>query len=133
MSIQITFEGNLGKQAEIKTTKNGKSFTSLTVGSTPRKKINGEWTDGETVWFNVTYWGELPEIVYSTGARVVVSGHFETKSYEKDGQKGKLLIVNADSIGIVHKQKSAQATQATWPTTNASPAKPLFEESEAPF
>jgi single-strand DNA-binding protein len=132
MSIQIHFEGNLGKQSEVKTTKNGKTFTNLVVASTPRKKINGEWADGETVWFNVTFWGELPEVVYATGAKVLVSGSLETKSYEKDGQERKMLVVTADSIGIVHRQKSAPTQQQAWPPTPTS-TKPLFEESDVPF
>lgn len=125
MSIQINFEGNLGKQAEIKTTKTGKTFTNLTVASTPRKKINGEWSDGETIWFNVTYWGELPEVVYAVGARVLVSGSLETKTYEKDGVEKKILAVNAESIGIAHRQAKVAAPTSTWnaPTT----------ESEMPF
>lgn len=100
MSIQIQFTGNLGKNAEIKTTANGKTYTNLAVAVTPRKKVNGEWADGETVWFNVTYWGSVPEVVYQTGARVIVVGTLETKTYEKDGVEKRILLVTAESVGI---------------------------------
>ncbi len=133
MAIQITFEGNIGKQSEVKTTKNGKTYTNLVVASTPRKKVNGEWQDGETVWFNTTFWGALPEVLYTTGARVLITGYLEVKTYENDGQKGKSLIVTAESIGIVNKAAKTTndpAPQNPWPpSTIATPA----PSEELPF
>jgi single-strand DNA-binding protein len=118
MSIQIQLTGHLGRAAEVKTTANGKTFTNLVVASTPRKKINGEWADGETVWFNVTYWGSLPEVVYDKGVRVVVIGTLETKTYEKDGQERKSLIITAETVGTAYKD------------TNPVQPKPAVEPSQ---
>jgi single-strand DNA-binding protein len=122
MSIQIQFTGHIGKSAEIKTTANGKTYTNLTVASTPRKKVNGEWADGETVWFNVTYWGSVPEIVYQKGAKVIVVGTLETKSYEKDGVEKKSLIVTAESLGVAIKPQVETQSNFSQPAFSNTPA-----------
>jgi single-strand DNA-binding protein len=101
ISIQIT--GNLGRDAEVKQTPTGKDVTTLSVGSTPRIKRNGEWTDGETLWFTVTVWSALPQIVYSKGATVLVYGDLTQRSYEKDGVTKTRLEIQSATVGILHK------------------------------
>jgi single-strand DNA-binding protein len=104
--IVIQLTGNLGRDAEVKQLPSGKDVTSLSVGSTPRIKRNGEWQDGETMWFTVTVWQALPEIVYSKGQTVIVVGDLIQRSYEKDGvTKSRLEITNA-TVGIVNKTKT---------------------------
>lgn len=107
--IQVMFTGNLGKDAETKTLPSGKQVTNLNVGSTPRIKRNNEWTDGETIWFQVTVWQALPPVIYSKGKTVQVFGSLEKESYEKDGQKRETLKVTASSVGIITKIESASA------------------------
>jgi single-strand DNA-binding protein len=103
LSIPITIVGNLGREAEVKTTKTGKTFTTLSVGYTPREKRNDEWLDGETMWFRVTYWGELAPVLFPVGASVIVTGKFKQTSYDKDGVSKTSLELTADTIGLVQK------------------------------
>ena len=126
ITIQVT--GNLGRDAEVRQTPNGKDVTTLSLGSTPRLKKNGEWVDGETIWFTVTVWSALPEIVYSKGATVIAIGDLIQRSYEKDGvTKTRLEIISAQ-VGIAHKNKSGEITQVKFtetPKTEAMWAAPL--------
>jgi single-strand DNA-binding protein len=103
MSIQITVTGNLGRDAEVKTTKSGKTFTNLSVGYTPREKRGDEWVDGEPMWFRVTFWGELSPLIFSTGVPVMVQGKFKQTSYDKDGVSKTSLELTADTVALVQR------------------------------
>jgi single-strand DNA-binding protein len=103
MSIPITVTGNLGRDAEVKETKSGKTYTVLSVGHTPREKRNDEWVDGETMWFRVTFWGELLPVLFPVGVSVMVQGKFKQESYEKDGVLKTSLAITADTVALVQR------------------------------
>jgi single-strand DNA-binding protein len=103
MSIQINVTGNLGREAEVKETRNGKTYTVFSIGHTPREKRDGEWTDGETIWFRVTYWGELPAVMLGTGTSVTVTGELKQESYDKDGVTRTSLAITAQTVGLIIK------------------------------
>ena len=54
----ISIVGNVGSDAEMKLTPNGHKVTSFSVAVTPRNQKNGDWADGETMWFRCFVWGE---------------------------------------------------------------------------
>lgn len=109
-----TITGNLGRDAENRVTKTGKNVASLSLGTTPRYKVNGEYTDGETIWVTVTVWDVLPEMLFSKGQLVMVTGQIKQSSYEKDGVTKQRLEITADNIGIIHRTKR-QETTVDWP------------------
>lgn len=104
----ITITGNLGKDVEVRFTKSGKPVSSLTVAHTPREKVNNEWQDGETLWFKVTVWEELPDVMFAKGVKVIVTGALKKETYEKDGQQRETLAITADTIGIVYRPQVQQ-------------------------
>lgn len=121
----ITITGNLGKPAEVRFTKSGKPVTTLNLGHTPRYKSGDEWVDGETLWFKVTVWEQLPEIVYDRGAKVIVTGELRKESWKADdGSVRDTLTINADTVGIVHRVSQtserpfSKAVTDTAPVTN---------------
>lgn len=95
----ITITGNIGNNAELLTTSNGGNVATFSLANTPRIKKDGEWTDGETVWYRCAVWGKDAEAAASNivrGARVVVTGRLNIVTYE-----GKLQInINVDEYGI---------------------------------
>lgn len=103
MNIPITIVGNLGREAENRQTKNGKWVSNLAVAVTPREKRDGEWQDGETIWFRVRVWDNLPEMLFSKGSRVIVQGQLFKQSYEKDGVTRESFVIYADTIGNVYR------------------------------
>ena len=138
MSATITLIGNLGADAETRTLPSGTTLTTLNVAHTPREKKNGEWTDGETMWFRVTVWSELPALVYAKGARVIVAGTLSQNTYTaKDGSIKTSLEVKADSVGITHRivHENDVATTAVFdapvPITYISDINTLI--TDAPF
>lgn len=105
--VSIVVRGNLGRDAEVKVSKAGKNYYSLSVGSTPSKKISeGEYEDGQTMWFNVLVFEELNPFEFVTGTQVEVEGTFTATTFTKrDGTTGYGLDVLADSIKRVEREK----------------------------
>ena len=104
MSLPISIKGNLGKDPEIKFYKE-KPFVSFSLAYTPRTFTDGKWVDGDTMWFNVTQWGEQSESLMDTlkqGDTVVIMGEWKQRLYETDkGEKRSSLEIKAQSIGKV--------------------------------
>jgi len=116
--IPITVVGNLGKDAEVKQTRAGKTFTTFTLAYTPREKRDGEWVDGETMWFKVTVWSLLPEVLLNKGVRVMVTGTFKQETYEKDGQSRTVNAITATAVGSVVPAVREDAGQPVLPVVS---------------
>ena len=115
----IQVKGNLARDVETKYSKAGKAYSVLSVGSTPSKKVNGEWENGETMWFNVTVFAELNPFEFKKGMPVEVEGTLNKVWHynKKTGGIGVTLDVTADGDKI----KAVPKTGSTSP--NAIQAK----------
>jgi single-strand DNA-binding protein len=129
MNIPITIIGNLGRDVEVRQTKQGKYVSNLTVAVTPREKKNGEWIDAETIWFRVAVWDRLPEVLYVKGTRVIVSGELFQETYEKDGSTIKNLVIKAEVVSTaIRHDKDQLSTDAPF-TPGDSPFVPATPTS----
>lgn len=95
--------GNVGKEPAMRTTAAGKNFWTFSVASTPRTNKDGEWVDGETLWFTVSTFGHTTDI--TKGTQVVVVGSLIKKTYEKDGETREGLYINADTVAVLPKKQ----------------------------
>lgn len=113
---QITIAGNIGKDAEVRSTQGGDMVTGWTVAVEERK---GQ--EKRTLWFDCTLWGKRGEALapYLTkGGKVAVSGELSTREYE-----GKTyLTLRADQVTLMggkqdserqDRQQSSGATRAS--------------------
>lgn len=134
----ITVAGNVGKEPAMRETAAGKTYWTFSIAHTPRTKKDGEWTDGETIWFSVSFFGAVQGLV--VGTPVLVTGSFVQKSYTTDdGKTGTSNYINADSIGIIPKREAA--TSSSWDNTstpivnvvNVASASALVADFDAPF
>ncbi len=77
--IIVTLAGNLGRDAEFKTTQNGKELCSFSVAATV-----GFGNDKTTIWVDVSRWGAgakgLSGILHK-GSKVTVSGELSTREH----------------------------------------------------
>lgn len=76
----IAIAGNLGRDAEFKTTQSGKELCSFSVAVD-----DGFGEDKGTIWFDVTKWGKGTEglsRILRKGSKVAVSGELSTREYE---------------------------------------------------
>jgi len=88
---KVILIGNLGKDAELRTTSGGMQVASLRLATTDRRKDNaGQWTD-HTEWHSVVCFDKLANLMERFGKKgkpLYVEGRIQTREYtDKDGQK----------------------------------------------
>jgi single-strand DNA-binding protein len=99
----VTLSGNLTREPEIRYTRDGQASTLLGVA------VNRRWQDRETQqweestsFFDVVCWRALAEHVALSlvkGARVVVTGRLEQRSWEtEEGERRSKVEVVADDV-----------------------------------
>lgn len=114
MSINVlTVSGNVGKDMEIRYTKNSKAVGAFSI---PAKS---GWGDNQkTSWLLVKVFGERAEKIsqYITkGSLVTVTGQFVLEEWEKDGVKHSKAVLLASDIQLPPKssQQPANAPKQT--------------------
>ena len=100
----ITIVGNLTRDPEIRYTPSGAAKASFGVAVSRRwqNRQSQEWVE-QTSFFNVVCWREMAENVSESlgkGARVVVTGRLEQRSWEtENGDKRSVVEIIADEVG----------------------------------
>lgn len=112
MINNVTLQGKLGKDIDLKYTQSGKAVgtTSIAVDR-DFKNANGE---KETDWVNLVFWGKTAETVanyFRKGDEILVVGRIQTRSYEDNsGSRKYVTEVVADKFSFTTGRKS-QNTQ----------------------
>lgn len=131
MTTKIDITGNLGRDPELKTSRNGTPVCNLRVAVTPRSKnkATNEWEDdGNTQWYSATLFGEEAEVAASTlgkGQKVRVTGSLVHRAWT--GQDGTQRVdheIRFPSVTLPlprNAQNPAQGTGARPQWGNASP------------
>jgi len=113
----LVLSGNLAKDVDIKVANSGTTIAAFTVAHTPRKKVNGEWTDGSTIWLDVTAFGSLAESVaeLTKGTPVVVNGRIEVDEWEdkQSGAKRSKIVAIASDMSLGVKRVKADTQQSS--------------------
>lgn len=104
MTDTISIVGNTSGAPQLHDSSTGRKFATFSVASTPRRRdaTTGEWTDGETSWYDVTAFSPLAENVAASigkGQRVVVTGRLRLKKWESGEKRGVDAEITADAIG----------------------------------
>lgn len=100
----LMIEGNLTRDPELRFSAAGAPFASLALAHTPRKRDHsGQWVDGDTVWLDVTCFGQTAENVaesFSKGDRVIAIGSLTLDSWDdkETGAKRSKHKMLADSV-----------------------------------
>ena len=99
----ITVVGNLTRDPEMRFTPGGSAKCTLGIAVNRRWRAqDGEWQE-QTSFFNVVCWRDLADNVSNSlakGARVIVSGRLEQRSWENDqGEKRSVVEIVADEVG----------------------------------
>lgn len=96
----FTGSGNLGGDAEVRYTPNGKSVTGFSVA------IKSGWGDkAQTNWLRCSMWGQRGESVAPyllKGQQVVISGEISVREWQNDaGETKTSLECNVNSLSLV--------------------------------
>jgi len=113
--------GNATRDAELRTTPNGKSVASFAVATNRRWKDQSGETKDEVQFHEVVSWGKLAEIasqIVKKGTKVYVEGRLQTRTWEgQDGARRERTEIIADNIiglsgrGEVSYDESAPQTE----------------------
>src|SRR6185369_288145 len=112
----VTVVGNVTRDPEMRYTPSGaaKASFGLAVSRRWQNRNTQEWEE-QTSFFNVVCWREQAENVCESigkGARVVVSGRLEQRSWEtENGDKRSVVEIVADDIGPSLRWATASITK----------------------
>jgi len=122
MSAAITIKGRIGKDMDIKFTNQGKAYVPFSVVSNTRKKVNDEWVDADTSWWECKAFGGYAEALVDNikrGDLVTITGTIKQTTWiDKDGNKRSSYEVLVDTIA---KQIVVQKYHGTPRTKNPDP------------
>lgn len=118
----IIIDGRLGKDAEIKSTKDGKQYLSLTVA-------NDIYANGETKteWFNVSSFidSDLKRAQYLTKGRfVIISGDLAIEPRTNNGKLYLNMYIRANNIDMPRLGQGQNSNSASQPAVSAIPQTP---------
>ena len=121
--MNISVKGNLGSDPDLKFSKNNTAYCNFSLAYTPRKQVNGEWQDGETMWFKVVAFGTKAEAIadtYRKGDTVLVVGEMVQSTYtDKEGKEKTSMEITAREVGLVPKLGKPKSGQ--FATKEATP------------
>jgi single-strand DNA-binding protein len=107
----ITVVGNITRDPELRFTTGGRAVASFGIAVNRRYQVNNEWQE-QTSFFDVVAWAQLGENAAASlnkGARVIVNGRLEQRSWEtQDGEKRSKVEIVADEIGPSLRWATAQ-------------------------
>ncbi len=112
----VTLVGNVTRDPELRFTNTGQANVTfgLAVNRRWQNRQTQEWEEA-TSFFDVVCWREMAENVAESitkGARVVVAGRLEQRSWETDqGEKRSVVEVVADEIAPSLRWATAQITK----------------------
>jgi len=113
----VTLSGNLTRDPEIRYTRDGNASASFGLAVNRRWQTRGsdDWEES-TSFFDVVCWRDIAENVALSlvkGARVVVTGRLEQRTWENDeGERRSRVELVADDVGASLKYATAEVTRA---------------------
>ena len=98
----VTLVGNLTRDPELRFTPSGQANArfGMAVNRRWQNRQTNEWEE-QVSFFNVVAWASLAENASESltkGARVIVTGRLEQRSYEVEGEKRSVVEVVADEV-----------------------------------
>ena len=107
----ITAVGNLVFEPDFGVTANGISRCKMRIACNERKKVDGEWVDGDTSFFDIIVWRGLADAAgdnFKKGQSILVVGKVKISKYEdKNGVERQSVEILADEIAAVVKGNNA--------------------------
>ena len=129
---KIMIIGNVGRDAELRMTPNGRAVCEFSVAVNRVSGGGGERKE-ETDWYRVSCWGKQAEIAQQyvrKGTSIFVEGRFQPRSYtDKTGAARTSNDINADNFVLLSSRPAGEGGMGTGP----APAAADFDPDEIPF
>jgi single-strand DNA-binding protein len=102
---KVILVGNLGKDPEVRYTKDGKAVASLTLATSESWKDQSGQVQEKTEWHRVSIFGKLAEIAgeyLRKGSQIYIEGKLQTQKWtNKEGQDQYTTMVHLDPFNGV--------------------------------
>jgi len=121
---KVILVGNVGKEPEIKSTKDGRSIASFSLATQDSYKAkSGEYVK-TTEWHKVTFFGALADVVASyvtKGSPLYIEGSIKTEKWtDKEGKdRYTTNIIGKELVLLGSKQKAENNEQMQLDLTDA--------------
>lgn len=101
----VHIEGNLVKDPELVTLPSGDHATRITIAQSKRLRVDGQWVDGQTMYFDVQLYDHLARHAVETlgkGSRVTVDGELRQIVYpnKQTGEKVYKHEIRGNSVSL---------------------------------
>ena len=131
--------GRLTTKPELKVTPNGKNVCNFTIAV--ERKFKGANGTAEVDYIDCFAWEHNANFLcrwFDKGVRVAVSGELQTRFYEKDGKKQKIVEVLVSTVEFADgktqaKETSAQETNTVSNIPDNDDFIPLGDADDLPF
>lgn len=131
--------GNAGKDPDLRTTTQGKTYCRFSIGWSERVKTPAGWENGPTVWVSIIAFGRLAENIDETvfkGTRIVAAGKLVPETWNSDRGEQTTLVLTADYVGPVLDYQTADVhrnvAQQSYASSNAIPSTGGFSNPISP-
>jgi single-strand DNA-binding protein len=105
---ELTIEGNLTRDPELRVTQRGMSVCNFSIASNRFRKVGGEF-EKETSFFDIQCWNDTADYVYNNvhkGTPVEVKGRLKQDSWaDRNGQNKSKVIIVAESVYIQQRKQ----------------------------
>ncbi|HUU33516.1 MAG TPA: single-stranded DNA-binding protein [Vicinamibacterales bacterium] len=101
---KVILVGNLGRDAELRSTPSGQSVASFSIATTENWTGKDGQKQEQTEWHRIVLWGKTADTLqpYLTkGKQIYLEGRLQTRQWEKDGQKHYTTEVKADKVVLL--------------------------------
>jgi single-strand DNA-binding protein len=134
---KVILIGNLGRDPELRYTKNGQAVANFSLATSDNFTKDGQ-REERTEWHRIVAWGKTAELCtqYLTkGRSVYIEGALRTREWEdKDGNKRQTTEVHAQTVQFIGPRGAGQqggGGRPSEPQTGTSDAAPA--DDEIPF
>lgn len=127
----VGLSGNLGADAQITQTPNGKTKATFNIANNREYTQNGE-KQRQTSWFRCVWVGNGAEALQNylvKGKNVFVQGRLESREYEKDGERKTITEIYVNDLQLLSDGSGQQGENRREPAmAGASRKTTLFED-----
>lgn len=134
-----TIEGRVGDVYELRRVgERNTAVVDASIGVTDRKKVDGEWVDGETNWVRVKFWNRLAENISESWAkgdlvfvhgRVSMNDPYENKNGETVPARQILVADLAGHSNSIYKTSQTRERNGAASTASGGQGSRRSEES----
>ena len=132
---KVILIGNLGRDPELRYTKNGQAVANFSLATNERWKDKDGQSQERTEWHRIVTWGKTAELCaqyLAKGRTTYLEGRLQTREYEdKDGIKRYTTEVVAQNVTFLGSGRGEGSNAP--PAGDAPPAPPAPPSDDIPF